>query len=236
MANTDQDGVIDLIRKCLALSRSSNEHEAARAAEKAQELLLKYNLKMADVEAREDVRKVEVGHTEYITVNKEWRKTLAHTLATTNFCSMLTQKQRGDVRMFFIGRPINVLAVIETYEWLAARLDQMVYDLTRADMGERGNLTKWRNSWLIGATQTVTARLWGAYSAARENPNVTALTTVSQQELKAYIKQRWQVDHSQPSYDSMQRGNWDAYHQGQVAGQTVSLNKTNQPRNRKQIQ
>lgn len=44
MSDTNLDKVIDKIKKCLALSASSNEHEAAAALRQAQKLMAAYNV------------------------------------------------------------------------------------------------------------------------------------------------------------------------------------------------
>ncbi|MDP3427015.1 MAG: DUF2786 domain-containing protein, partial [Humidesulfovibrio sp.] len=46
--------ILAKIRKLLSLSKSDNEHEAATAAAKAQELLSQYNLSMSDIPADDD--------------------------------------------------------------------------------------------------------------------------------------------------------------------------------------
>ena len=46
--NNPNERIIELIKKCLALSSSSNEHEAEFAMSKAQELIEKYNLKQGN--------------------------------------------------------------------------------------------------------------------------------------------------------------------------------------------
>lgn len=51
-----QANIIDLIKKCLALAGSPNENEAARAMEKAQELLAKYNVTMDQVKGTPDAQ------------------------------------------------------------------------------------------------------------------------------------------------------------------------------------
>lgn len=50
MGSIPDEKVLDKIKKLLALANSSNEHEASLAAQRAQKLLLKYNLTMQSVE------------------------------------------------------------------------------------------------------------------------------------------------------------------------------------------
>lgn len=50
MSNDQLQKVLEKIRRCLALSKSANEHEAALALEKARELMEKYNIEEGDLE------------------------------------------------------------------------------------------------------------------------------------------------------------------------------------------
>ena len=50
--------VLDKIKKCLALSKSSNEHEAGQAMKHAQALMKKYNINLASVEVNMNSVKV----------------------------------------------------------------------------------------------------------------------------------------------------------------------------------
>ena len=54
--------IIDKIRKLLRLSRSSNEHEAAAAAAKAQELLSEYNLSLDSMITEESASEASSTH------------------------------------------------------------------------------------------------------------------------------------------------------------------------------
>lgn len=45
----DKEKVLDKIKKCLALGKSANEHEAAQALKQAQALMPKYEISDADV-------------------------------------------------------------------------------------------------------------------------------------------------------------------------------------------
>jgi hypothetical protein len=54
--------IIEKIQKLLSLASSDNQNEAELASKKAQELLIKYNLSMAQVEIKEyDTEQIEVG-------------------------------------------------------------------------------------------------------------------------------------------------------------------------------
>ena len=80
-----REKVIDKIKKLLALSRSDNEHEAALAASKAQELLDKENVRISEVEG---VSESEIS--EYLVKEKgrfmSWEVQLFAKLAKTMDC------------------------------------------------------------------------------------------------------------------------------------------------------
>ncbi len=229
----DRESIIDVVRKCLALSRSSNEHEAARAAEKASELMLKYKLSEAEVELKTEA-KVGVTHTEYPTVNREWRRSLANSVAHAYFCKVYCQRKRHNSLIYFVGKPTDIQITIIVYEWLAQQLDQICYDETKHDMGERGNLTSWRNSWLLGAVYVVDQRLREQRDRQGWDPNVTALVSTSNRELLAYANSTWnlRLGHVNYSQTPINSAAWAA---GSRAGANVSLNRPTSLGNRGQL-
>jgi hypothetical protein len=80
--------LIEKVRKLLALAESPNENEAALAAEKAQELMLRHGIDMAQVAAASG--KSTIGAEEGKTRGKvdPWRRTLAHHMATLSLFPM----------------------------------------------------------------------------------------------------------------------------------------------------
>jgi hypothetical protein len=60
----DRDRMIERVRKCLALSKSPNEHEAAAALRQAQKLMAAYNITESDVGLAEYID-AHVDHQEY---------------------------------------------------------------------------------------------------------------------------------------------------------------------------
>jgi hypothetical protein len=57
----ERERVYDKVRKLLALSKSPNEHEAALAAERAREILDRYQISLAEVDEKEFTEIVEKG-------------------------------------------------------------------------------------------------------------------------------------------------------------------------------
>lgn len=80
--------IIAKIRKLLSLSKSDNEHEAATAAAKAQELLSQYNLSVSDIPADDD-GKVRAGTAKAKTRQRleKWARALACLTARAFDCA-----------------------------------------------------------------------------------------------------------------------------------------------------
>lgn len=55
----DKNKAIEKIKKCLALGKSANEHEAAQALKQAQALMREYGISDADV-ALSDIKKTRL--------------------------------------------------------------------------------------------------------------------------------------------------------------------------------
>lgn len=158
--------VIEKIRKLLKLAADpSNPHEAALAAERAQALLFRHHLDMADVtDPFSDV--IEVDRP-YIT--EPWRKMLAAILCTYNFCRVL--EWPGGMK--FIGGKPDVETVLYLYVYLSRAIQRLsreawerrVGDLTDPVLGrhpaldEEGAETSWKESFRIGAVEIIGVRL-----------------------------------------------------------------------------
>jgi hypothetical protein len=83
----DKETIISKIRKCLALSKSANEHEAAAALKQAQALMAKYGVddaallaaEASEVDAKSGAKKSPTG----------WETMLAHTVSDAFACKIL---------------------------------------------------------------------------------------------------------------------------------------------------
>src|SRR5215216_5589796 len=81
------ESILKRIRALLAMSRgNANEHEAAVAATKVQELLAQHNLDLADVEKRDAKGKVIEDGDLMTSSSNPWRRDLAFACARLYFC------------------------------------------------------------------------------------------------------------------------------------------------------
>lgn len=128
--NTNGNGrerMIDKIRKLLALASSPNENEAAAANEKAQALLLEYNLSMSDVETTED----EVGDEPVtadvngVTSAEPWRRPLANAIAQMYFCKYVYWTQNGKDTHTFIGTKVNAEVTKLMFDYLHETVNRL---------------------------------------------------------------------------------------------------------------
>lgn len=96
-----KSNITKIIKKLLALATSNNEHEAKAAAEKAQELLVKHNLKMSELPAEEINFKNEIGHSGRRLVEDKF----VNAILLKHFFIVIV-KSKGEIR--FIGEESNL--------------------------------------------------------------------------------------------------------------------------------
>lgn len=114
---TNEEKIIDKVRKLLALATSSNEHEAAAAAAKAQELLLKYNLSESQVTIGDLEEKAE--HSEFYEKYKSgWMGQLMYGICQSLCCEMVSSTQYKGKTFHIFGKPSNIEVATYLYEYL----------------------------------------------------------------------------------------------------------------------
>ena len=99
--------IVDKIRKLLALSESSNEHESKLAMLKAQELLAKHKMTLKDVENADKVE-VKKHYTDVTFTKAKWKGRLASIIAD-NFGCYVFYSTRNTHRIVFLGKEEDVL-------------------------------------------------------------------------------------------------------------------------------
>lgn len=212
------DKVIERIQKLLALAADvSNEHEAALAASRAQDLLRRHNLDVAAVEARSGRKTAAVGESQQAFAvkpgsGKEWRVSLASTVAARGFCRTLYSEYRHNMTIWWIGRPTDVEAAQSTYTYLVTELERLAQEYsagrwTAAKMAARAlgltfheyeshlrlmgthPLTA-RRSWLEGAVAGV-ARQMRDEQDKHNDEQTTAMMVVRGAELTEYMQGKY---------------------------------------------
>lgn len=180
------EGILKRIQALLAMSRgNANENEAAVAAAKAQELLAKYNLELADVEKR-DVRGKVIEDGDLMTSSSNpWRRDLAYACARLYFCdywwthkkfysaSRKTGYIRGDQHNF-IGLPHNVVVAKEMFVYLVDTVERLAKESRRAGQKRGdpidGTWNMYEHAFRHGCAMRLVGRIWQKYKEQTEPP------------------------------------------------------------------
>ena len=129
MTENERAKLLDRIRKLLALSASSNENEAAMAAEKAQAMLAEHNLSMQDVKASDgdDMMKDVIIDNTIVTSSHPWRRPLGLAVARLYFCTYYYTTTRGKSTNThsFVGADHNVMVAVVMFKYLLETIDRL---------------------------------------------------------------------------------------------------------------
>ena len=203
--------VAELIQKLLALSKSPNEHEAALAMAKAQELLLKHNLDMAAITAPTQEETDEAGMiNEVIDFDdfEKWQGHLVNSVAIRNFCKVIVCGSEYHI----LGRKANVKAVETMYNWLEPQIIRLI----AASGYKRGE----KNSYALGIISTISRKLEESKEQYQtQNPTSRALVVNVQKEIDVWYREQYQSVSTRRS-STVYGG---AFSRGQSDGRNVSV-------------
>lgn len=196
-----EQGLIDKLRKILALTNSPVEGEAQAATEHLQRLLTKHNLDIADLEQRGAVKRPEVreGGHDLGKAAFKWKLELADTIAEHFFCVSLTDHSTKTVR--FAGRPDNVESLQMLYAWVIEQIKGISATERRAHIeqtGEHIDPLRWQVNFGLG----VVGRLGGRLEEIRRRREadaekatggnlVTALVVSHAREVSDYLEEKY---------------------------------------------
>lgn len=228
----DMESIANKIKKLLALSQSPNEAEAIAASKKAQDLLTRYNLSMADVADPQAIdEEVEQQTLFHLDSKREWVITLLDGVARANFCSIIMTSGKGygcDYKL--IGRPSNIAVASLMYEYLSETVERLART-TPNTTGEKG----FKNSFRLGCANRLYWRLLDTIKEQCENGitsedgvscSAIAVTSLYEQrkaEIEAYRDSTYGKIKSHKCRNSISSN--EGYLAGDRAGQQVSLNK-----------
>jgi len=152
MPNNELEIIIKKIKKLLALSQSPNKSEATLASLKANELLIKYNLKHDDV--KEDESKIMSINVSSGKREKPWRIILINAVADVNFCKFLLVGTLDGYRFDLIGKHHNVIIAKSIYEYLEKTITRLSLKKIR-----KNAKLKYRESFKYGMATEIGMRL-----------------------------------------------------------------------------
>lgn len=218
------DNIIEKVRKLLEIAThpATNVNEAATAATRAQELLFKHKLSLADIELESGEKTEEVSRDavdQEGSRHSEWRNTVMSGLAHGLFCrSILSYGRNADgervARTILVGKPSD----IQTLKYLYGYCCNEINRLCSEQASGRG--TRYANSFRLGAAMAI----YQAMQAKRkeqehaEGVKETALAIIKRDDEgnAAYVKANFKTTHV--AY----RGPSDG--EGKKAGATINLN------------
>lgn len=238
MQNQVSAEIIEKIQKLLALGQSPNENEAKLAVSRAQELLLKYNLKMSEVTNDGTTIPVEEQVVDQMGHIANWKLNLLNSIAPHNFCTVLlrTETKGSNVRYCLIGKTYNIDIVNSMYQYLIDAIERLARtEVSKEDVREvYGRFTpRARNSFKLGAAKRIGERLLEIREQEDNNGvdmngdgHCTALVVRTLREHELQLNENYLnrlEDRRQKMTHSVY--NPDFYDMGYDAGNNISLNK-----------
>lgn len=127
-----QQSIVDKIKKLLALQSSPNEAEAALAASRVQELLIKYQLDLTVIREEERSATKRERTTLKRSAMYEWQRSLWATIARANFCfHWITEEYSGRKggkvkRHTILGSTVNAITVQMLGEYLCDAIERLL--------------------------------------------------------------------------------------------------------------
>lgn len=209
------------IKKLLDLSEGAKEigslEEAANAAEKAQGLLMKHNLSMAEIK---DIEISDIGHAQIMggDFNFEkreglWTPTLMGNLCEHNLCRTLISKAGSQIsKLTVIGEEQNVSMVMDMFISLVA----LARHLERTHWSKYQGLEKrgkFRRGFLMGFSIGIGDQLRNSLARLKaQSEGVTALVHVSSEAVNNYVNNNFALSRKRirsggtSSNDGLSRG------------------------------
>ncbi len=217
----DTDNIIRKIEKCLALSRSSNEHEAAAALRQANKLMAAYNI------TAEALTGAQIGtfkaKTDSWTRPPAWEMHLIGAIKRAFGCDAILNIGYGGYR----DRSKNTLTTVEYIgvkyqaELAAYTHEVMRKQVERARAKYTAGLEGYRRGEKMAAGETFCQEYVGAVST-----QIIELAVPEEQEVAIKATRDKLLGNNPKPFKATARGyNWDAADAGAAAGKGASLHR-----------
>jgi hypothetical protein len=159
----DRDKLLDRIRRLLRLAESSNVHEAASAAARAQELMSRHRIEAAALDTNPtDVRDHRDDPLEASKRLRPWKTHLADAIARANGCRIYLHTKGNMRAVVIVGRTEDAALVRVLFAELVKRVESM----TRKHGA--GRERSFCNAFRLGMVVTLGERLAQASAEARK--------------------------------------------------------------------
>ncbi len=215
--------LVEKVRKLLALSESPNEHEAALAAEKAQDLMLRHGMDMAQVALARGATTIGVDEALVNGKIDPWRRHLAHAIADSMGGRVIFARAYRTTagELWFFGPAGSAQGIAALYRHLESQLVTMSALATASRRERWVHARTYRTSFLLGAVDRLDWRLWRHRLKVTTDASNRALAIIGSAVDDA-IEQRFgrlrtERDPSRASFHQA------AYSRGEQAGASVDL-------------
>ena len=145
-----ENKVIDKIKKLMALSKSSNEHEAQLAMTRAQELLLKHHLTMDDIKDKEaGLKVIEIDIIKGKRI-PNWKLVLAKTLSKNLRCKSIVVNPGDTNYVRIVGGEEDAEVVELLFIYAIGFIESQTRKLRRQVRKEQGTAAGTTDSYIYG--------------------------------------------------------------------------------------
>lgn len=230
------DSILDRIRKLLSLSTSDNINEAATAASKAQELIEKYKLDVAAINADNGTDNFDPILEDEVSLSSgqrviTWQSKLISSLCRVNTCRAwysnridnLSHRVLIDLKL--VGSRTNVEIVRYLFSYLVVEIERLAQHEMKFGNG-KGQGKTYGNNFRIGAVQAINDRIKNINKTVHEQYSGSkALAIIEKQEyaINDYWKEFEKRKGLSPGTSFSIKGNADAREAGYKAGSLISL-------------
>jgi hypothetical protein len=201
----ENEVILSRIQKLLRLSTSSNPNEAAVAAGKAQELLLKYNLSMTQVEGY-SAEKQEPIIEDMQRFGKnlvDWKFSLAAVVARNNLCHVHSYGSS----IVWVGRNTNMQVARFLTDTLIADLERLATEYWNGVLllrklglaqGESAYIhgRVYKSGFYSGAVETIRERLRASKQSLTVDPNMNALVVREDNAVGLFVKSHYNLHYN----------------------------------------
>lgn len=220
---TDKLKILDKIRKLLALSESSNPHEAAMAAGRAADLMTRHQVAEAELDLGEEgSNDVTEAGAERMRQKVAWKGTLIYGLAKAFGCSSYwNRSSQSGVSLRLVGRKSDIDAALYMYQYLTKEVERLTNQAWEVAW-QIDTARVWKGSFRKGCARTISDRLIAARAETirdlrNEGKSTTALIKISDA-LTIYVKKL-----GLRAGRMAAAGSSDGYGAGKRAGKSVDI-------------
>lgn len=241
------DQIVEWVKALLkkTVDNGCTEGEAQSAAEKVQDLLLKYNLSMFDIDAKGEAHRssgirakesmIDFGKSQFA-----WKVDLVRLVAEHNLCRILeATTERGKVvGVNLLGLEQNIAVTVELIGWLfdqIKRLGTEGYRAHKLNGGHHIDPLRWHTSFATGVTHSLADRFYEIRRHQQESANMQALVVSVEDVLREYLedtrphmkaarerREKWEA---QAKENIAKHQQWVAEHPEEAARQAEELRR-----------